>query len=280
MIAGGPFTSLGTSPAWHLARFGPAQPVVAPPPALSIDDAYLVEGNAGTGTLQVAVRLSRDPAPGEDVSVVVSTANGTATVPDGDYVRLTAQTLTFTHGGPLEQLVPLTVRGDTTVEPSETFRVRLTPHAVLPLNATISDTPATVTIVNDDGTLDAAPAPSVSIDDPYAVEGVNGRGTDLVFTVRLSRPAPAGLPVTVSWRTAADPDTDATDPATVREDYARVTATPVTIPSGATTATVRVRVYGDDADEATETLRVVLSDPVNGIVSDPRGVGTIVDDDA
>jgi chitinase len=48
---------------------------------------------------------------------------------------------------------------------------------------------------------------------------------------------------------------------------------------GETTKTISVPVYGDRAGEPDETFVVNLSDATNATISDPRSVGTIVDDE-
>ena len=61
-------------------------------PTLSINDVAVAEGNAGTTTLGFTVTLSA--ASGQTVTVGYATANGTATIADGDYLAASG-TLTF-----------------------------------------------------------------------------------------------------------------------------------------------------------------------------------------
>jgi hypothetical protein len=79
------------------------------------------------------------------VTVNYATANGTATA-GSDYVAQTG-TLTFTPGQ-TSRTTNVTVNGDTTVEPNETFVVNLSG----PSGATIADGQGQVTITNDDST--------------------------------------------------------------------------------------------------------------------------------
>src|SRR5205823_8742685 len=85
-------------------------------------------------------------------------------------------TVTF-NSGVTTQTIPVTINGDTTFEPDETFVVNLT----TPVNATISDNQGQGTIKNDD----ASPNPSISIDDVTVTEGDSGT-TSANFTVSLS----------------------------------------------------------------------------------------------
>jgi M6 family metalloprotease-like protein len=88
------------------------------------------------------------------------------------------------------------------------------------------------------------------------------------FTVRI--PAPATAPVTVSYATAPG-----TAKAGAGQDYLHKAGT-VTIPAGATSATVTVDVLRDRLDEPAETFFVNLSSPVNGTLADGQGKGTIL----
>ena len=117
-------------------------------PSLSIQaTASVTEGSRKTTTVTLTVTLSR--ASTQTVTVGYATGNGTATS-GSDYVAKSG-TLTFS-AGVLTQTITLTVNGDTTAEPDETFTVTLSN----PTNATIAGAIGTVTIVNDDGA--AAPA--------------------------------------------------------------------------------------------------------------------------
>lgn len=114
---------------------------IAPPPAISINNASVTEGNAGTVDMMFTVSLS---APATDaMSVNWATANGTA-IAGQDYVAASG-TVNFTTG---QTSQPLTVRvnGDTAIEPNETFTVNL----ANPVGATLADSEGVGTIVNDD----------------------------------------------------------------------------------------------------------------------------------
>ena len=41
--------------------------------------------------------------------------------------------------------------------------------------------------------------------------------------------------------------------------------------------TIRIRTYADSASEGSETIRVVLSGPIGGVIADGEGIGTITD---
>ena len=99
------------------------------------------EGNSGTKLATFTVTLS-ESSP-QKVTVQYTTANGTAGAPT-DYIS-TNGTLTF-NPGVTTRTIDITINGDTTVEPNETFFVNLSN----PDNATIADRQGQVTIRNDD----------------------------------------------------------------------------------------------------------------------------------
>ncbi len=110
--------------------------------------------------------------------------------------------------------------------------------------------------------------PGVSINDVTVAEG-NAGTAPATFTVSLDRPSPS--PVTVDFATA---NGSAVAPA----DYASTAGT-VTFAPGETTKPVIVPVNGDTVDEPDETFTVTLSAAGGAAITDPVGVGTIVDDD-
>jgi hypothetical protein len=118
---------------------------------LSVNDVSITEGNSGTSIATVTVTLSTPSAA--TVTVSYATANGTATA-GSDYVSKTG-TLTFAPGV-TSQTISITINGDRTLEPNETFQVLLS----APVGATIFDGIGVVTIVNDEAGLTAAQAVS------------------------------------------------------------------------------------------------------------------------
>lgn len=108
-----------------------------PPPTLSIGDLTVAEPGVDT-FVKVPVTLS---APsGKTVTVLYSTANGTAVAP-GDYTARTGVLLTFTPGSTTRQ-ASVKVRADGVAEPPESFTVVLS----TPTEASVADGSGTVTI--------------------------------------------------------------------------------------------------------------------------------------
>jgi Calx-beta domain len=229
------------------------------PPSISIGDATVTEGNTGTATASFVVSLSSAPSAGQTVTVDYATADGTATVADGDYTN-TIGGLSFA-AGETSKTVTVLVNGDTRPESNETFFVNLS-NAV---GGTIADGQGAGTITNDDG---PPPVPSVSINDVTGAEG-NAGLTPFSFTVTLS--AASSSTVTVHYNTL-------NGSARAGSDYQFATGT-VTFNPGETSKPVVVNVIGDTVRERAETFLVRLSSPDGAHLGRATGRGTITNDD-
>ncbi|HJU41009.1 MAG TPA: Calx-beta domain-containing protein [Tahibacter sp.] len=226
-------------------------------PSISIADATVAEGNAGTATLTFNVTLS-GAAPAGGVGFSFATANGTATTTDGDYAA-NSGTGSIAAGG-TSTTVTVTVNGDAKFENDETLTVLLSGLS----NATAGDMIATGTITNDDA------QPTLSIADVSTTEG-NAGTTTATFTVTQS--AASGLPTTFDLATLDDTAT------TAGNDYVAASETGVTIAPGDTTATFAVTINGDATAEPDETYFVNLTNAGNASIADGQAVGTIANDD-
>ena len=112
-----------------------------PLPSISIDDESQAEGDSGRNDLDFTVSLSNPSS--QTVTVNYGTADDSAVAP-GDYTPVSG-TLTFTTGQ-TSKTVSVPVKGDTTYEPKEEFRVLLSGAT----NATIADDTGMGTIRNYD----------------------------------------------------------------------------------------------------------------------------------
>jgi hypothetical protein len=220
--------------------------------AVSIYDVSQFEGNSGT--TDFVFTLTRNGDISEEASVDFATVDGTATTADNDYVA-NFGTATFDTSSATTS-VTVVVNGDETPEIAETFTVNLDN----PVNITISDGQGLGTIQDDDGSL--------YIDDVSLDEGNSGT-TDFVFT--LTRNGDISEEASVDFATV-----DGT--ATADNDYVANSGT-ATIPAGSTTTTITVVVNGDQIKEDDETFTVNLSNPINTMISDNQGLGTIENDD-
>ncbi|NJL22284.1 MAG: hypothetical protein HC895_18025 [Leptolyngbyaceae cyanobacterium SM1_3_5] len=238
---------------------------------MSIGDRTIVEGNTGTSPATFEVQLSQ--ASQQAVTVQYATANGTATA-GSDYTAST-NTLTFAPGE-TRKTITVNVQGDTSVEPNETFAVRLSGAT----NATIADGEGIGTITNNDvapvptPTPTPAPAPApvlrnLSIGDVTLTEGNSGTAT-ATFAVNLSASSTSAIDVNFAT---------ANRTATAGADYTSRTGT-IRFAPGETRKTIEVSVLGDTIAEASETFAVNLSRAVNATIADGEGIATVTDNDA
>jgi hypothetical protein len=120
------------------------------------------------------------------------------------------------------------------------------------------------------GPAAAAKVKTIRVNDVSIVEGDAG-AKNLAFTVSWSG-SKGGGSVSVSYAT-----TDVT--ATAGDDYTSKTGTVSMGNGGCRCANVSVPVLGDNMFESMETFRLDLSNPVNGVIGDGQGIGTIYDND-
>ncbi|MFP5322956.1 MAG: S8 family serine peptidase [Acidimicrobiia bacterium] len=224
------------------------------PPALSVADAEVVEGDVGSAhRLAFGVSLTQ----AHTSPITVRWATGAVTddaYPASDYLAVADGQVTIEAGSTIAAL-QVDVVGDDLVEPDEVVTVTVTEAA----GATLADPVAVGTIVGDD-------RPSLTVTPPAAaVEEAGGTAT---FTVELSEP---GLDaVTVGYRTE-----DGT--ALAGSDY--VAASGTLSFDGTTSATVDVAVLDDTADEADETFSLVLHDASGADLAVASASAAIADDD-
>ncbi len=146
------------------------------PPALSISDATVREGNRGSTKVNLTVTLSR--AAAQAVTARYATADRTARA-GNDYTRTTG-TVQFASGA-TKRTISIMVTGDTVREQDETFAVTLS----APSHATLARSPGIVTIANDDAADRVRPRLSRLAVAPKAFR--RGAGALVGFT--LSEPA-------------------------------------------------------------------------------------------
>lgn len=220
-------------------------------PSMSVDPLAKAEGNSGTTTFPVVVRLTNPSS--QTLTAHFQTLGGTATA-GADYQSVADQTVTF-DPGQTTRTVNVGVVGDGVDELDETFGVHLsTPSAP----ATIGTADQTITIIDDDG-------PGLSVSDADAGESA----ADLHFTLSLTGPTDQEVSGDCST-------TDGT--ATAGADYT-ATSSPYTIGVGAASTTVDVPVADDALDEANETLTLTCTSNTAVNIVDGTGAGTILDED-
>ncbi|MFN2471085.1 MAG: Calx-beta domain-containing protein [Gaiellaceae bacterium] len=256
-------------------------------PYLSIDDKSIIEGNSGTASLVLTVKLCQPGTGQADQPACVAvgsglpamakyaSANGSATAPS-DYDAV-AGTLTI-PAGQTSGTIAVPVKGDAIYEPDETFTVTLTE----PVNANMARDKGTGTVRNDDQ------PPVVSINDSNAAEG-----GAVEFTVTLCAPGtggkgmPAcvptvsGVDVEVTWAAQSGNQCGASPPAFDTLDFQAVGGLRHIAP-GKQTVTLSVPTTPDKLKEPDKKFcaKITLPGGSPAVLGRDFGVGTIVDDDS
>ena len=119
------------------------------PPSLAVNDATVVEA-AGVATGAIFT-IALVPASSQTVTVVVQSANGSATA-GADYTAVGPVTLTFAPGETSKTVV-VPILDDAVVEGDETFALNLSNQ----VNATLADAQGLGTIQNDDAAPPVVP---------------------------------------------------------------------------------------------------------------------------
>ncbi|MEH1795512.1 Calx-beta domain-containing protein [Nostoc sp.] len=238
--------------------------------AISSATSNLTEGNSGTQAVTFTVTRSG----GIGVASTVDYAFiGTATFgSDYNNIQVTgggtaaSGTLSFAVGEKTKTITA-DVLGDNIFELNEDMTVNLSnPNlTAAPANSTITNSSATVNIINDDS------QPTISISDVSVTEGNTGTTTNANFTISLSNPS--YQQITVNYNTS-DGTAEATD-----SDYNSALGT-ITFAPGETSKTLSIGVIGDNKFETNEAFSVNLSSATNATITDSLGVASIINDDS
>lgn len=203
------------------------------------------------------------------VTVRVSTTDGSATAADNDFAAVDNLALTFDTNVVSQSFVVETT-ADSKVELDESFNLSLTSLVSAGRAVSLGDNGSGV-IRNDDSA-------SMQIDDVSQVETHSGV-TQLVFTVTLSEQVDSEVTIIANTHNGTarveDQDYQAVENLTVRF--------PAANEAGPQTQTVAVNIEGDLKVEPQETLTLVLSSldasERNVLVADEIGDGRILNDD-
>jgi hypothetical protein len=227
---------------------------------ISIGDVTIAEGNAGTSIATFTVTRTGGNAA---FDLTYATADGTATA-GSDYVAQPTGTVSFAAGD-LTKTISVTINGDTTVEPDETFFVNLLGATN---GGTIVRSQGTGTITNDDT---SGVVGNISINDVTITEGNSGTKV-ATFTVSHT----GSTAFSVNYATANSTATAGTSGAA---DYVATSGT-LNFADGTSTQTVSVTIRGDTIYEPNETFFVNLTGATNGgTITKSAGLGTIANDD-
>jgi hypothetical protein len=244
---------------------------VTPDVSISIGDVSIPEGDAGSRTIAFPVTLSKAATTTVTVQFAVTgaTATGAAKSGAGGDFKLKGGTLTFAPGPggqtAVAKTIGVTIAGDTTIEPDETFNVSLSN----PVEATLGRAVATGTILNDDG---IAAGVTVGIGDGSIVQApTNSCVIGLSIPVWLS--APAGSEVSVSY-TITDGTATWSDKAVGGGDYGATKSGVLEFDPGHITARIPIRVWPDAQSRPDRSFTITLTS-VDAGATLLRSVGTM-----
>ena len=229
------------------------------PIASIVPVAFVLEGDSGTGAVELAVTLSSVAA--QATTIAFSTEDLTA-VAGSDYTETSGNVVI--PAGQQMATISVPILGDTASEGPEGFFVNLTSTN----NGTLKTTgkQGGVGIVDNDtqnGSL-----PSVSLPKSVSIEEGNAGTGNVLFNVSLSVAAPARTEIT--WNTANFSANQA--------DYKAANGKLV-FQQGQRTKAISVDVKGDRRDEPDEAFTLKLSNAVGATLASTGAFGVIEDDD-
>jgi Calx-beta domain len=229
-------------------------------PSIFASSVNATEGNSGTKIFSVPVTLTN--ASVDQISINYTTANGSATA-GSDYVT-NSGVLTFAPGTSTAS-IDITVNGDNTIESDETFVVTFTN----PLNASNAPSQVTLTIANDDSTIQFGSA-------TYSIAETGG---SLTVTVnRAGEVSGSSVEYTTTDVSGANNCSVTNGGASSRCDYITTLGT-FTFAPGETTKSISIPIVDDAYAEGSETFNIAFVNPVGMTTSSPTATITITDDD-
>jgi Ca2+-binding RTX toxin-like protein len=229
------------------------------PPSIFFSAATVAanENNSGLTSVNLTVILSQ--AQSNNVTFVVNTSDGTATLADSDYVQINNQTFNIS-AGQTSVTIPVFIVGDTVNEPNESFNVTISsPSSGISLG---SPATAVVTIINDDS------VPIIEFSSPTFQQNEGNGPAATIFSIPVTISAAQPNPITFQASTTA---ITATSP----QDFAAFTNKVITIPANQTSTTIDLSVVGDTVFEPDETLKITLSNAPAGTALGANNVVTV-----
>ncbi|MGZ4708564.1 MAG: Calx-beta domain-containing protein, partial [Acidimicrobiales bacterium] len=223
----------------------------------SVKNTALTRSTTTAKTASFSVGLNAAPVAGEQVTVTVATADGSA-VAGTDYTALPPTTLTFV-AGEKTKVVTVPVAPRPLATPTRTFSLVLSAPSA---NTVLSDASGDATLASS-----GSPAPPVAlyVSDSNILRPPAGSGT-ATFTVTLG--AASAAPVTVGYATADGTATAAAG------DYTPTSGT-LTFAAGETVKTVLVPVFATGRHRVIDDFRLDLSGPSGAILADTSGTARL-----
>lgn len=234
--------------------------------SLTISPATITEGDSGNQTLNFTVTLNN--ATALPFTVGYNTANGTATVADGDYIAPAGGSVISFNGLAGEtKTISIAIPGDRKIEANETFNVELAaPSNSFSSRLTLQSAFAVGTINNNDSGAITLTATDGAETGPVA-------GTfKFSFPTGYTSDAPTILSYTIGGLASGN-----------GVDYTSSAVNTITIPAGDNQATINLTVIDDAIVEGNETVTIgaiTLNSIYSGVTLNPAiPVVNIADND-
>jgi len=247
-------------------------PGTAPPPSpqvgLTTTSVTHAEGNSGLTTFDYTVTRTGDTTGASAVSWAVTGSGGSpATAADFQGGVLPSGTVNFA-AGETSKTITVSVVGDTTNEPDETFALTLSD----PSGATLGTAVATGVITNDDS---APTSPQIALT-TTSVSHAEGNSGVTTFDYTVTRTGTTTGASTASWAVAGS----GASPANAADFQGGVLPSgTVTFAAGETSKVITVSVLGDTINEPNETFSLTLSNPSGATLGTAVATGVITNDD-
>jgi len=232
------------------AVFGPITNTVITIEDEDIAYLYVSDVTVDEDAESVSLMITQSTTSTLESLVDVRTVNDSATSPE-DFDALF--TTVIIPPGSTEATVTVQLNGDELVESAETFFVALDDST----NALIGNITATVTLIEND----IFPEIGVAVAEANEADGI------LPFVVTLS----------TTWDEAVTVEYATADGSAIAPDDYLSTVGVLMIPPGALTATVDVALVADQVDEPDESFYLLLTNPVQAILSSNEVEGIIHD---
>jgi hypothetical protein len=252
--------------------------VIPPEPTISIGDKSVLEGDSGSRTITFPVTLSAPATTTVSVQYVIAGVTATGAKTRGPGVDFNNKggipgTVTFTPNATsgrtvISKTISVTVYGDTTPEPDETFTVTLSnPTGGYMLGRSVG----TGTILNDDGITSGI---AVGVGDSSIVRTYSGSQT---MTVPVTLSAKASGTVSVNY--TITPGSATFSAKSTGGDFGGKLTGALSFSNGATAKTINIPIWADPSADVDETFTITLSNLTgNGVtLIRANGTGTILD---
>ena len=196
------------------------------------------EGNGGTTAFEFPVTLTK--ATGLPFTIKYSTANGTATIADDDYIAAVDQVLDFAGLAGEIQTIKIQVKGDLKLEADELFNLAIHSLSQKFGNRLQIATPSsTGTIKNDDTGF-------ITVTKTDGTEGLQ----DAAFTFSFPQGVTSEAATVINYRLSGT---------ATGADYTAAGVSSIIIPAGANRVTLPVKVVDDNELEEVETVIIAIT---------------------